>query len=100
MSCRLRLRAFRHSSSTIKCRTPTRYLSMIRRKVIQKGKCMKVRSARYTIFMAPLLILKVDVRYLVASNRYDVTKKMRVVLRLHFEDALQSTEQVHDISKQ
>ena len=42
----------------------------------------------------------VDVRYLVATRRYEVSKKMRYVLRLHFEDALQSAAQVHEVAEQ
>lgn len=41
-----------------------------------------------------------DVRYLVATRRYEVSKKMRHVLRLHFEHALRSAEQVHEVAEQ
>ncbi|KIW31647.1 hypothetical protein, variant 1 [Cladophialophora immunda] len=38
----------------------------------------------------------VDVRYLVASRRYEITREIRRVLVLHFEDAFQSPEVVAD----
>lgn len=37
----------------------------------------------------------VDVRYLVASTRYEVTKVIRSILRYHFEDAFQSRVKIH-----
>jgi len=42
----------------------------------------------------------VDVRYLVAARRYEISKEFRAILRLHFEDALQSLDQVNDIAQQ
>ncbi|KAH8816721.1 fungal-specific transcription factor domain-containing protein [Xylogone sp. PMI_703] len=41
----------------------------------------------------------IDVRFLVASQRYHITKEIRAILRLHFEDALQSVEQVNEAVK-
>ncbi|EXJ71409.1 uncharacterized protein A1O5_05216 [Cladophialophora psammophila CBS 110553] len=38
----------------------------------------------------------VDIRYLVASRRYEITREIRRVLVLHFEDAFQSIEVVAD----
>ncbi|KIX95318.1 uncharacterized protein Z520_08835 [Fonsecaea multimorphosa CBS 102226] len=38
----------------------------------------------------------VDVRYLVASRRYEITREIRRVLVLHFEDAFQSLDVVAD----
>ncbi len=40
------------------------------------------------------LNLSVDMRYLVASARYAITKEMRTILVLHFEDAFQSLDVV------
>lgn len=41
--------------------------------------------------------LQVDIRDLVASERYEITKEIRAILRLHFEDALHSVEQINDL---
>ena len=46
------------------------------------------------------LPLTVDVRYLVASQRFAVTRSIRNVLRNHFEDSFQSPEQVNHIELQ
>ncbi|OAL47427.1 hypothetical protein IQ07DRAFT_646375 [Pyrenochaeta sp. DS3sAY3a] len=37
-----------------------------------------------------------DVRYLVATKRYTVSSEIRRILRLHFEDGLQTIEQVNE----
>ncbi|OAL25418.1 hypothetical protein AYO20_10452 [Fonsecaea nubica] len=39
---------------------------------------------------------EIDVRYLVASRRYEITREIRRVLVLHFEDGFQSLEVVAD----
>ena len=46
------------------------------------------------------LLLTVDIRYLVASQRFAVTRAIRNVLRNHFEDSFQSPEQVRHIEQQ
>jgi hypothetical protein len=43
-----------------------------------------------------MLILPVDTRYLVAIKRYQVTKEIRIILRGHFEDALDSLNQLRE----
>ncbi|KAL9609995.1 MAG: hypothetical protein Q9167_005268 [Letrouitia subvulpina] len=43
---------------------------------------------------------QIDVRYFVASKRYDVTKRIRGIIRSHFEDAFKSPEQVRDVAKE
>lgn len=42
---------------------------------------------------------EVDVRYLVAARRYEVTTAIRTILRAHFEDSLQSPGQVQEAVK-
>lgn len=46
------------------------------------------------------LLLTDDVRYLVASQRFTITRAIRNVLRNHFEDSFQSPEQVRHIELQ
>ncbi|KIW09949.1 hypothetical protein PV08_11725 [Exophiala spinifera] len=43
---------------------------------------------------------EVDVRYVVALQRYKVTKEIREVLKYHFEDHFQSLDQVNEVAKQ
>jgi hypothetical protein len=58
-----------------------------------------VRLDSHTTSVEPELTRVVDVRYLVASKRYEATKEMRTILRLHFEDAFQSPGHVEDVAK-
>ncbi|KAK4948637.1 hypothetical protein LTR10_012641 [Elasticomyces elasticus] len=42
---------------------------------------------------------EVDIRYMVASQRYEVTKEIRNILKCHFEDHFQSLEHVNDVAR-
>ena len=66
---------------------------------VREGHQSKIQRSNHC-YNAGIDSSSVDVRYLVATRRYEVSKKMRYVLRLHFEDALQSAEQVHEIAEQ
>ncbi|KAK5206792.1 hypothetical protein LTR07_010053 [Exophiala xenobiotica] len=42
---------------------------------------------------------EVDIRYIVASRRYEITKEIRVVLKCHFEDHFSSPDHVNEVAK-
>ena len=41
----------------------------------------------------------VDMRFLVAAQRYEITKEIRGILRFHFEDYFDSTESVNEVAR-
>ncbi|KIV83414.1 hypothetical protein, variant [Exophiala sideris] len=43
---------------------------------------------------------EVDIRYMVAAQRYEVTKEIRTILKCHFEDHFQGLEHVSDVARQ
>ncbi|KAI1625852.1 hypothetical protein EDD37DRAFT_319687 [Exophiala viscosa] len=43
---------------------------------------------------------EVDIRYKVASQRYEITKEIRNILKCHFEDHFQSLDHVNDVARE
>lgn len=59
----------------------------------------KIRLSKFdeqTTIEYNVLILLADVRYLVAVKRYRVTKEIRLILRSHFEDAFDTSNQLSE----